>query len=79
VEGDFSKINCTKSVAQAIPAHYISLLLLPETLGEDLERMINLFWWGSIKASGRGLNWLRWEKLALRKEHAWRIEFSSFL
>ncbi|MCI11808.1 RNA-directed DNA polymerase (Reverse transcriptase), partial [Trifolium medium] len=31
--------------------------------------MINSFWWGSNKTSGRGMNWLRWEKLAMRKEH----------
>jgi hypothetical protein len=31
--------------------------------------MINSFWWGLNKSSGRGINWLRWEKLAMRKEH----------
>jgi hypothetical protein len=25
-------------------------------LGEELEKMINSFWWGSNKASGRGIN-----------------------
>jgi hypothetical protein len=58
-----------KSVAQAIPAYCMSTILLPETLGEELERMINSFWWGSNKASGKGINWLRWEKLAMRKEY----------
>jgi hypothetical protein len=58
-----------KSVAQAIPAYCMSSILLPESLGEELERMINSFWWGSNKSSGKGINWLRWEKLAMRKEH----------
>ncbi|PNX94584.1 ribonuclease H, partial [Trifolium pratense] len=31
--------------------------------------MINSFWWGSNKASCKGINWLRWEKLAMRKEY----------
>ncbi|MCI12813.1 putative ribonuclease H protein, partial [Trifolium medium] len=31
--------------------------------------MINSFWWGSNRTSGRGINWMRWEKLAMRKEH----------
>jgi hypothetical protein len=57
-----------KSVAQAIPAYCMSSILLPESLGEELEKIINSFWWGSNKASGRGINWLRWEKLAMRKE-----------
>jgi hypothetical protein len=57
-----------KSVAQAIPAYCISSILLPESLGEELEKMINSFWWGSNKASSRRINWPRWEKLAMRKE-----------
>jgi hypothetical protein len=32
-----------KSVAQAIPAYCMSSILLPESLGEELERMINSF------------------------------------
>jgi hypothetical protein len=38
-----------KSVAQAISTYCISTILLPESLGEELERMINSFWWGSNK------------------------------
>jgi hypothetical protein len=58
-----------KAVAQAIPAYCMSTILLPESLGDELEKMINSFWWGSNKSSGRGVNWLRWEKLTMRKEH----------
>ncbi|KAK2382439.1 hypothetical protein QL285_069974 [Trifolium repens] len=58
-----------KFVAQAIPSYCISSLILPESLGEELEKMINSFWWGSNKLLGRGINWLRWEKLAMRKEY----------
>jgi hypothetical protein len=58
-----------KSVAQSIPSYCMSTILLPESLGEELERMINSFWWGSNKTQGRGINWLRWEKLTMRKEH----------
>jgi hypothetical protein len=47
----------------------MSTILLPESLGDELEKMINSFWWGSNKTQGRGINWLRWEKLTMRKEH----------
>ncbi|MCH80960.1 RNA-directed DNA polymerase (Reverse transcriptase) [Trifolium medium] len=58
-----------KSVAQAIPAYCMNTILLPNSLGEDLERMINSFRWGLNKSSCRGINWLRWEKVAMRKEY----------
>lgn len=44
-----------KSVIQAIPSYVMSVFLLPKKLGEDLERLMNKFWWLSmvkkIKAS----------------------------
>jgi hypothetical protein len=33
-----------KSVAQVIPAYCMSFILLHESLGEELEKMINSFW-----------------------------------
>jgi hypothetical protein len=45
----------------------MSSILLEESLGDELEKMINSFWWGSNKNSGRCINWIRWEKLAMRK------------
>ncbi|WJX78361.1 hypothetical protein P8452_61592 [Trifolium repens] len=35
-----------KSVLQAIPAYIMNIYLLPDTLINDIERMINAFWWG---------------------------------
>jgi hypothetical protein len=31
--------------------------------------MINSFWWGSNRRRGRGINWLSWDKLTMRKEY----------
>lgn len=31
--------------------------------------MLNSFWWGSNKEGHRGIHWMRWEALAIRKEH----------
>ena len=47
-----------KFVTQAIPTYYMSTFLLPSSLGEKLERMMNSFWWGSNKGVRRGINFL---------------------
>jgi hypothetical protein len=36
-----------KSVAQTIPTYRMSSFLLPQTLGEEIQRKLNSFWWGS--------------------------------
>jgi hypothetical protein len=59
-----------KSVAQSIPTYCMSSFLLPTTLGDEIQKMLNSFWWGSNRQNGKGINWLRWEKLAVRKEHS---------
>ena len=48
-----------KSVAQAIPQYYMCAFLLPPSLLEELQRLINSFWWGMNKESRRGINWLK--------------------
>lgn len=44
-----------KFVAQSIPTYCMSTFLLPTTLGEEIQRIINLFWWGSNRRQGKGL------------------------
>lgn len=46
----------------------MSVYLLPPSFGDEIQRMIDSFWWGT-KTNGRGINWLRWEKLTVRKEN----------
>jgi hypothetical protein len=38
-----------KSILQAIPAYVMTIYLLPDTLINDIERMINVFWRGGGK------------------------------
>ncbi|XP_073138506.1 uncharacterized mitochondrial protein AtMg00310-like [Henckelia pumila] len=66
-----SKAGCEiliKSVAQSIPTFGMSTFLLPSSLADELQRMINSFWWGRKSNSSRGLNWFSWERLCIQKE-----------
>jgi hypothetical protein len=56
-----------KSVLQAIPAYVMSIYLLPDSLINEIERMINAFWWGGGN-NNKGIRWLAWDKLACPKE-----------
>jgi hypothetical protein len=47
---------------------YVLAFLLPTTLGKEMQRMINSFGWGTNRQQGRGINWLSWDKLTMRKE-----------
>jgi hypothetical protein len=56
-----------KSVLQAIPAYVMSIYLLPDSLINEIERMINAFWWGGGN-NNKGIRWLAWDKLTCLKE-----------
>ncbi|CAN1794473.1 Putative ribonuclease H protein At1g65750 [Linum perenne] len=56
-----------KSVLQAIPIYCMNVFMMPVTLAAELERMMNSFWWGTNTTGGRGLAWMRWEKLCVKK------------
>jgi len=46
----------------------MSVYLLPTSLKEQIQKMMNSFWWGSKVGSRKGINWLNWEKLTMKKE-----------
>lgn len=46
----------------------MSTFLIPTTLGEEMEWMINSIWWDSNIDTRRGINWLSWDKLTMRNE-----------
>jgi hypothetical protein len=56
-----------KSVLQSIPSYVMSVFLLPGSLINDIEKMLNSFWWGHNSANSRGLHWLSWERLSVPK------------
>lgn len=57
-----------KSVAQAIPSYCMSAFLLPVSLLDELQKMLNSFWWGSKSNGGRSVNWFSWDKLCNDKK-----------
>ena len=57
-----------KTIAQAITTYYMSSFLIPISLCEELERMMNSFWWGTKPIGKRRINWIKWDTLCMRKE-----------
>ncbi|GAU18647.1 hypothetical protein TSUD_124800 [Trifolium subterraneum] len=56
-----------KYVLQAIPSYVMSLFILPSSLIDDIEKMLNAFWWGGGSHNNKGIHWLAWDKLACPK------------
>jgi len=56
-----------KSITHAIPSYCMGAFLFHASLCEEIERMMNSFYWGSKKNGRRGINWMRWEKLTYHK------------
>lgn len=45
-----------KSMLQAIPGYMMSVFLLPSTLCDEIEKMLNSFWWGKCDHDRRGIH-----------------------
>ncbi|CAJ2647159.1 unnamed protein product [Trifolium pratense] len=57
-----------KSVLQAIPNYFMSIFLLPSSLCDEIEKLMNSFWWGHSGTQNKGINWLSWDKLSMHKD-----------
>ncbi|KAL8156575.1 hypothetical protein AgCh_001610 [Apium graveolens] len=55
------------NVAQAIPSYAMSCFMLPKSLCQELERMMNSFWWVSKGNNRKGIRWLSWENMSMAK------------
>lgn len=56
-----------KNVASVIPSYSMSCFLIPKKLCQEIERILNGFWWSS-SSNNRGLRWLSWYRLSDSKE-----------
>lgn len=56
-----------KAVVHAILSFFMSVFLLPILLCEELERMMNSFWWGKNGNIGGGIRWRSWNKHCEKK------------
>ncbi|XP_057794267.1 uncharacterized protein LOC131010650 [Salvia miltiorrhiza] len=57
-----------KGVGQAIPSFCMGVFLLPITLIDEMEKMLNSFWWGNKSGEGKGINWMKWERMCVDKK-----------
>jgi ribonuclease HI len=56
-----------KSVLQSIPTYFMSIFTLPSSLIDEIEKMLNAFWWGHSGTHNKGVHWLSWDKLSMHK------------
>jgi hypothetical protein len=45
----------------------MSIFLLPSSLCDEIEKMLNSCWWGHSSSRNKGIYWLSWEKLSMHK------------
>ncbi|WOH00018.1 hypothetical protein DCAR_0519374 [Daucus carota subsp. sativus] len=58
-----------KNVAQAIPSDTMSCFLIPKTLCQEIERLMNAYWWRSSSSASKGIRWLAWDKMCMSKKY----------
>lgn len=55
-------------MVHSIPTYCISIYLLPLSLDDEIEKMMNSLRWGTNTVDKKGINWLSWEKMVVRKD-----------
>lgn len=56
-----------KNVLQTIPAYTMSCFKVPKTLCQEIERLMNAFWWKSNGSNNKGIRWCAWDKISMSK------------
>jgi hypothetical protein len=50
----------------------MSTFLLPNSLIDAIEEIMNSFWWGHGGSNSKGIHWMEWDKLSVHKENGGR-------
>lgn len=58
----------SKLLSQTIPSYTMSCFLIPKTLCQEIERLMNAYWWKSSSSNSKGIRWLAWEKMSMSKK-----------
>lgn len=61
------KIVLTKNLAQSLPAYSMSCFLIPKSLCQEMERMMNNYWWTSNNTEKKEIKWMAWDKMCMAK------------
>ncbi|KAL8094028.1 hypothetical protein AgCh_035786 [Apium graveolens] len=56
-----------KNVAQSIPSYCMSCFLIPKSLTQEIERILNGYWWKTGVNNNKGLRWVSWDKMCSSK------------
>lgn len=56
-----------KNVALAILSFCMSCFLIPKSFSQEIEKMLNGYWWKGNSNNNRGLRWLSWDKMCKSK------------
>lgn len=57
-----------RAVAHAIPTYRMNCFLLPQTMLDELQKMMKSFCWGTKSNENKNIHWLAWDRLCTRKE-----------
>lgn len=56
-----------RNVAQSLPAFSMSCFLIPKMLCQEMERIINNYWWTSYSTDKKGIKCMAWDKMCKAK------------
>lgn len=56
-----------KNVAQSNPSYCMPCYSFPKNLLNEIEKMLNGYWWKSGGNTNKGVRWLSWDKMCMSK------------